>query len=199
MLSAPHPTTAPAGPPERRLALARAGDEGAFGELVREHQHMIHALAFRMTGSAQDAADLAQDTFVKAWQRLGTFRGDSSFATWIHRIALNLCLNWRQRTDRSRQLQARLEHEAHAASAPDEAMRDAETERLRRINDALQRLSPADRAAVVLTVYEGLNHAQAARQLDCAETTVSWRVWQARRKLRRWLADLGPDSTETSP
>lgn len=58
---------------------------------------------------------------------------------------------------------------------------------------------PADRAAVVLTVFEGLNHAEAAKQLDCAETTVSWRVWQARRKLKKWLADLGPVTPENLP
>jgi RNA polymerase sigma-70 factor (ECF subfamily) len=198
MLSAPSPTAAPDGLPDRRVALARAGDEGAFGELVREHQHMIHALTYRMTGSAEDAADLAQDTFVKAWQRLDTFRGDSSFGTWLHRIALNLCLNWRQRTERVRQLHAGLEEETGTSPAPGGDIESLEAERLRRVNEALQRLSPADRAAVVLTVFEGLNHAQAARQLDCAETTVSWRVWTARRKLRKWLSDLGPDSPEDS-
>jgi RNA polymerase sigma-70 factor (ECF subfamily) len=198
MLSAPHPTAAHDGRPDHRVALARSGDEVAFGELVREHQQMIHALAYRMTGSAEDAADLAQDTFVKAWQRLGTFRGDSSFGTWVHRIALNLCLNWRQRTERFRQLHAGLEEEARTVSAAADDIASLEAERLRRVNEALQRLSPADRAAVVLTVFEGLNHAQAARQLDCAETTVSWRVWVARRKLRKWLSDLGPDSPENS-
>lgn len=198
MLSAPSPTAAPDGLPDRRVALARAGDEGAFGELVREHQHMIHALTYRMTGSAEEAADLAQDTFVKAWQRLDTFRGESSFGTWLHRIALNLCLNWRQRTERARQLHAGLEEETRTSPAPGGDIESLEAERLRRVNEALQRLSPADRAAVVLTVFEGLNHAQAARQLDCAETTVSWRVWVARRKLRKWLSDLGPDSPGNS-
>lgn len=198
MLSVPNPTAAHDGLPDRRVALAQAGDEGAFSELVREHQHMIHALTYRMTGSAEDAADLAQDTFVKAWQRLGTFRGDSSFATWVHRIALNLCLNWRQRSDRSRQLHDGLEMEARTASALSDDIAGVEAERSRRVHEALQRLSAPDRAAVVLTVFEGLNHAQAARQLDCAETTVSWRVWTARRKLRKWLSDLGPEEPEVS-
>lgn len=198
MLSAPDLTAAPDGLPDRRVALARAGDEAAFGELIREHQNMIHALAYRMTGSTEDAADLAQDTFVKAWQRLGTFRGDCSFGTWVHRIALNLCLNWRERTERSRRVNAGLEQEAQMSSPAGHDLAGREAERLRRVNEALQRLKPADRAAVVLTVFEGLNHAKAARQLGCAETTVSWRVWLARRQLRKWLSDLGPDSPEDS-
>ncbi len=198
MLSAPNPTTVPDALPDRRVALARAGDEGAFGELVREHQHMIHALTYRMTGSAEDAADLAQDTFIKAWQRIGTFRGDSSFGTWVHRIALNLCLNWRRRAVRFQQLHAGLEREARIVPTPADDRGSLEAERSHRVNEALQKLSPADRAAVVLTVFEGFNHAQAARQLGCAETTVSWRVWLARRKLRKWLSDLGPDSPEAS-
>lgn len=166
---------------------AQAGDAEAFAGLVRQHQRMVHALTYRLTGSEADAAVLAQETFVRAWRQLASFRGDSALGTWLYRIALNAGLNWRAGSDRreraheswaaERELQ---ETEAPAAFRPDQ------------VNQALQRLKPDYRAAVVLTVYEGMNHAEAASVLGCAETTVSWRVWLARRQLRKWLADLAP-------
>lgn len=166
---------------------AQAGDEAAFGELVSSHQRMIHTLTFRMTGSATDAADVAQETFVRAWRQLGSFRGDCSFATWLYRIAVNASLTWRTRADRRQRVQDQW------AAQPEE-VGDSGDDSLRvgRVVEALQRLEPEYRAAVVLTVYDGLNHAEAARVLGCAETTVSWRIWRARRQLRKWLADLAP-------
>lgn len=174
-------------PEAELLRRAQAGDEAAFGELVEQHQRMIHSLGFRLTGSAADAADLAQETFLRAWRQLGGFRGDCAFASWLRRIAVSLALNWRAGSTARQRL-----HDQWGA----ENSHDSEGESIgagaERVVAALQRLEPEYRAALVLTVYEGLNHAEAARTLGCAETTVSWRIWRARRQLRVWLADLAP-------
>ncbi len=168
------------------VARAQAGDADAYAGLIARHQSMIHALAFRLTGSAPDAADLAQETFVRAWRQLASFRGESTLATWLRRIAVNAGLNWRRAAASRQQVQAGWSEHQRLLAEPEDAGR------IGRVNDALQRLDPPVRAAVVLTVYEGLNHAEAAQVLGCAETTVSWRVWVARRQLKKSLADLAP-------
>ena len=73
-----------------------AGDTEAFAALVKQYQKMVHALAFRMTGSLDDAEDLAQETFLRAYQQLDSFRGEAKFSTWLCQIAVNLSLNWRR-------------------------------------------------------------------------------------------------------
>jgi RNA polymerase sigma-70 factor (ECF subfamily) len=196
----PPDATTPNAPPEPltdTLAAARAGDEEAFSGIVREHHRRIHSLAYRMTGSIQDADDLAQETFLRAWRQLRSFRGDSSLATWLHRIALHLSLNWRERASSRQRTRDAYEAESRPTAHGGDDGGDLEAERNRRVVEALQRLKPDFRAAIVLTVYEGLNHAEAASRLGCAETTVSWRVWRGRRMLRAWLADLMPRSAET--
>lgn len=196
----PSDATTPAAPPEPPVDLlgrARSGDGEAFAGIVREHHRRIHSLAYRMTGSIEDADDLAQETFLRAWRQLGTFRGDASLATWLHRIALHLSLNWRERASSRQRTRDAFEAESRPSARSDDSPADVEAERTMRIVEALQRLKPDIRAAIVLTVYEGLNHAEAAGRLGCAETTVSWRVWRGRRMLRSWLADLMPDSAKT--
>lgn len=170
------------------LDRARHGDTEAFAGLVARHQRMIHSLAYRLTGSEADAADLAQETFVRAWKQLSSFRGESELGTWLYRIAVNAGINWKAGVIRRNR--AYNELAGQMALADDEAPPAADNSV--RVNEALQRLSPEYRAAIVLTVYEDLNHAEAAKILDCAETTVSWRVWMARRQLRKWLSDLAP-------
>ena len=159
---------------------SRQGDYEAFESLVRKYQRMIYALTFRMSGSTADAEDLTQETFVRAFEQLDGFRGEAKFSSWLYRIAMNQCLNWRKRSERREQLHnAWHEHHANASSHRDE--RSAE------VQAALQKLSPEQRAAIVLTVYEEMNHGEAARILGCSEATVSWRLFVARRKLRQLL------------
>lgn len=171
---------------EEELGWVRAsqsGDHAAFARLVGRYQRMIHALAYRMTGSLAEAEDLAQEAFVAAWRQLDGFRGDASFSSWLYRIAVNRCLNWRSRA--ARREAVHLDWHAQTSTPT-----PGDDERSQRVQAALLQLDVPTRAAVVLTVYDGLNHAEAARALGCAETTVSWRVFQARRKLKRLLGDL---------
>ena len=163
-----------------RIAQSLNGERGGFEDLIREHQQMIHALCYRMTGSLADAEDLAQETFIHAYQHLAGFRAEARFSSWVYRIAVNLCLNWQQR--RRRREQAYLNYAEHGVfhSAPP-------VPAAAKVQEALLRLPPKQRAAVILTTYDGLTHAEAARALGCSETTVSWRLFAARRKLKRLL------------
>ena len=170
------------------LAQSLNGDDGAFETIVREHQRMIHALCYRMTGSLDEAEDLAQETFIHAYEHLGRFRGEARLSSWLYRIAVNQCLNWQKRQVRTRRL-----HEAWGEEAAVSHERD--DLRAQQVQEALLRLSPKQRAAVILTTYDGLNHAEAASALGCSETTVSWRLFAARRKLKRLLKSLATPSS----
>lgn len=165
---------------------SRKGDHAAFELLIAAHQRMIYSIAYRMSGSLADAEDLTQETFLRAYQQLDSYRGESKFTTWLGRIAVNLCLNWRAREGRRSGIHFRWAQDA--ITAPDE--RDAFPDELsRRVQAALQRLPAPQRAAIVLTLYENQSHAEAARALNCSEATISWRVFAARQKLKRWLKD----------
>jgi RNA polymerase sigma-70 factor (ECF subfamily) len=154
-----------------------------FEDLVREHQRMIHSLCYRMTGCLADADDLTQETFLQAYQHLKGFRAESRVSSWLYRIAVNQCLNWRKRVVRREQFLVEWSQEIGSGDEP-------RGPRAQQVQEALLKLSPEQRAVVVLTTYDGLSHAQAARVLECAETTVSLRLFTARRRLKRLLKDL---------
>ncbi len=151
---------------------------------------MIHSLCYRMSGSLADAEDLAQETFIHAYQHLGSFRAEARFSSWLYRIAINLCLNWQKRRARLDRL-----HKEWAEQDVDQTHEDAAQSQC--IQEALLQLPAKQRAAVILTIYDGLTHAEAAAALGCSETTVSWRLFAARRKLKRllthqWKAEASP-------
>ncbi len=129
------------------------GDPAAFEALIRNHQRMIHSLTFRMTGSLADAEDLAQETFIRAYEQIGDFRGASKFSTWLYRIAVNSCLNWRQSEARRFRLQARAAGEISAWHADQEYLTG---DQANEVQAALLKLPAKQRAAIVLTIYDGL-------------------------------------------
>jgi RNA polymerase sigma-70 factor (ECF subfamily) len=163
-----------------RIAASLQGDQAAFESLIREHQRMVHSLCYRMTGSMADAEDLAQETFIAAYQRLGKFRREARFSSWVYRIAVNQCLNWRKRARRQEQLHQDWGEQEQVGA-------EEKPKYAQRVQEALLELHPKQRAAVILTIYDGLSHAEAAQALGCSETTISWRVFAAKRKLRRRL------------
>jgi len=169
---------------------AQKGSPAAFEVLVRQHQRMIHSLTFRMTGSLADAEDLAQETFIRAYAQIGAFRGTAKFSTWLYRIAMNTCLNWRQSEARRFHLHATCAEEIFAQHLNGENS-SGENQSNQQVQAALLKLPAKQRAAIVLTIYDGLNHAEAAQILGCSETTISWRVFAARRKLKHWLSKNG--------
>jgi len=180
-----------------RVIRCQQGDPAAFEELVRQHQRMVHALTYRMTGSLADAEDLAQEAFLRAYEQIASFRGKAKFSTWLYRIAVNTCLNWRQSETRRQQLYAQAAEEWSARLAGnDRSAGDQAAE----AQAALLKLPAKQRAAIVLTIHDGLNHAEAAQVLGCSETTVSWRVFAAKRKLKRLLArPTAPARTPAHP
>jgi RNA polymerase sigma-70 factor, ECF subfamily len=171
------------------VAQSQNGDHAAYAELIRAYQPMIHSLTFRMTGSVADAQDLAQETFIRAYQSLDSFTGTSKFSSWLYRIAVNTCIDWRRREDRRSRahMEWGAEKSAESPHAPAEELDDLS----RAVQAALMKLPEKQRAAIVLTVYGGQNHAEAAKALGCSETTVSWRIFSARRKLRKILKNVG--------
>ncbi|MGO8927661.1 MAG: RNA polymerase sigma factor [Limisphaerales bacterium] len=164
----------------RRLVQSQNGDHSALEALIRDHQRMIYSLCYRMSGSLADAQDLTQETFIQAYQHLEAFRGEAGVWTWLYRIAVNLCLNWRKREQR--RIQVHQEWSEQEPSTPGE-----NAGRAQQVQEALLKLTPKQRAAVILTTYDGLTHAEAAAALGCSETTVSWRLFAARAKLKRLL------------
>lgn len=177
------------GDEQRWIRESLAGDEDAYAGLVARYQHMVHALTYRMTGSMHDAEDLAQEAFIRAFRQLHTFQGGSKFSTWLCRIAMNTCLNWRGREDRRAEVHARWTVES-SLTGEREMPGDPPLDVSQHVQDALGRLPAKQRAAVVLTIYDGLTHGEAARVLGCTEPTVSWRVFAARNKLRKLLRNV---------
>lgn len=168
---------------------SRNGDAEAFGSLVQRYKRMIDALTYRMTGSLADAEDLAQETFIQAYRQLERFRGEAGFSSWLYRIAVNACLNWQKAKGRRERMHfqwtAEQRREQDASTAAEAGGTNLLTQHLQ---NALMTLPAKQRAVVVLTVYDELSHAEAARVLGCSETTISWRLFVARRKLKRLLA-----------
>lgn len=169
------------------IAQSLSGDPEAYAALVYQYQTMIRAVTFRMTGSPDDAEELAQDAFVRAYQQLASFNNGSKFSTWLCKIAINLSLDWRRRESRRDDVHSQWAADAISDDNPGRGFPD---ELSRRVQDALNRLPAKQRAAIVLTVYENQSHAEAAKTLGCTEATVSWRVFAARRKLKQLLKDV---------
>jgi len=166
------------------VARAREGDEAAFERLYRDNVGRVYALELRLSGGdPQTAADLTQDVFVRAWRGLGSFRGESAFSSWLHRLAVNAMLeNARKDKRRSARVLSMEEPErldAFAAhDSPDERM-DLET--------AIALLPPGARTAFVLHDIEGYQHAEIAAQLGVAVGTVKAQLHRAHKLLTRTL------------
>lgn len=159
-------------------------DHNAFGELVRRHQSPVRAFLTRLTrGDAHRADDLAQETFLKAWQKLQTFRGTAKFSTWLFGIAFNEFRSAaRQRKELS--LEEMDEPPAEASSPAASAGSHLRLD----LTAALQLLNCSERAAVVLCCQNGLSHEEAALVLDCPLGTVKTNVLRGREKLKRQLS-----------
>jgi len=162
---------------------AQHGDEGAFRDLYREHVGRIYALCLRLTGDAAAAEERTQDAFIRAWERLRTFRGESAFATWLHRLAVNVVLMERRGSGR---------RERRVAPASDDpvyeqaATRPAAGERLD-LEQAIAALPAGAREVFVLFDVEGYSHEEIARMCGIAVGTSKAQLFRARRLLREML------------
>lgn len=178
---------------------ARQRDQGAFEELVRKHQSRIYGLCYHLTSNHDDANDLAQDSFIKAWNALPGFRGDASFVTWLYRIATNNCLTHLKQRRNSLPHFSLNDLDSHAENDPTlvelvshhTPRRDSQLNELqKRLNDAMQKLSEEHRTVVTMHDIQGMSHVEIAEVLGCNPGTVRSRLFYARQQLQAWLSDL---------
>lgn len=175
------------------------GDAHAFNELVTRYRQRVFGMAFHIVHNEQDAWDLAQDGFVKAWKNIDRFRGDSSFYTWLYRIVTNVAID----ALRKKQIQGGQEFDetiqlsdiepTNSLVPKDELAPSQKLERgeLReKIDGAIQKLSPDHRAVILLKEMEGLQYHEIAETVGCSIGTVMSRLFYARRKLQTLLKDV---------
>jgi RNA polymerase sigma-70 factor (ECF subfamily) len=176
---------------------ARKGDLEAYDELVRRYQERIYATIYHMTSNHEDANDLAQEAFIKAFQAINSFKGGSSFYTWVYRIAVNKTINFlKQRRNRSQMslndLDFNAEHDPDLVALISEKTPRREINLLElqeKLNEGLQRLSEHHRLVVTLHDVQGMSHEEIAEIMDCNVGTVRSRLFYARQQLQAFLSD----------
>jgi RNA polymerase sigma factor (sigma-70 family) len=169
------------------VAAAVAGDRRAFAALLERHYDRIHGLAWQLTGSRSDADDIAQDVCCTLVEKIGGFRGDSKFTTWMFGIVVNSCRDLRRRRRSFSGFTEKLAILTGLARPPDgRDLHDSVW-----LRSAIARLKPAYRDAAVLVAGEQLTHAEAAEILGVAESTISWRMHEVRRLLAPEGAEPG--------
>ena len=186
---------------ESLVKAARKGELAAFEELVFRHRDPIYARAFSMTRNEDDAVDLSQEAWIKGWQRLGQFQGESSFTTWMTRIVINLCLDHlrrqkRHRTDSIEELDDEgggVERQMPVVTVnPTAGLERAELRK--KIDEALDQLSAEHRTVLVLHEFEDLEYKEIAKTVGCSMGTVMSRLFYARRKMAGLLAEMRKES-----
>ena len=166
-------------PESSLVAAARAGNREAFAALLERHYDRIHGFAWQLTGSRTDADDIAQDVCCTLVEKIGSFRGEAKFTTWLTGITFNACRDWRRRRGTFRAFTEKLTVLAGIAAAPDgRDLHDAIW-----LKSAIARMKPALRDTAVLVAGQQLTHAEAAAILGIAEATVAWRMHEVRRIL----------------
>jgi len=176
---------------------SQQGDMSAYDDLVRRYQERVYATIYHMTANHEDANDLAQETFIKGYQALKSFKGDSSFYTWVYRIAVNKTINFlKQRKNRTHMSLNDIDFNAEndpdlvALISDRTPRRDVGlTELQEKLNDAMQKLSPVHRLVVTLHDVQGLSHEEIGKIIDCNIGTVRSRLFYARQQLQAYLSD----------
>ena len=199
--SANEPTAGPSAdkvPDELALVeRARKGDLSAYDDLVRRYQERIYATLYHMTSNHEDANDLAQEAFIKAFQALKSFKGGSSFYTWIYRIAVNRTINFlKQRKNRTHlslnDLDFNAEHDPDLVALVSDKTPRREVllgELQEKLNAAMQKLSEDHRLVVTLHDIQGLSHEEIGEIMDCNIGTVRSRLFYARQQLQGYLSE----------
>lgn len=187
---------------------ARNNDLNAFEELVRIHQNRVYALCLQFSGNRDDAQDLAQEAFIRAYRAMGTFRNEADFGTWLHRITVNVCLNHRRKNGRQQTLSldepyrgddgAELQREV-AGEDGDPLLTLEEKEFRGLVRTALYGLSEEHRTVLVLREIEGYSYEEVSRLLGCSLGTVKSRLSRAREAMKRRMTELARENGEAPP
>lgn len=176
---------------------ARKGSLEAYDELVKRYQERIYATVYHMTSNHEDANDLAQEAFIKGFQALKSFKGGSSFYTWVYRIAVNKTINFlKQRRNRTQMslddMDFNVEHNPDLVALISEKTPRREinlSELQEKLNEAMQKLSESHRLVVTLHDVQGMSHEEIAKIMDCNIGTVRSRLFYARQQLQAYLSD----------
>jgi RNA polymerase sigma-70 factor (ECF subfamily) len=163
---------------------AQDGDRRAFSELVRRHQNVVYRSCYRILGDREDAKDASQEAFIRAYRKLDTFRGRSTFRTWMLRVATNVSLNEYGRRGLPRAEGAAAE-DIPAPNAPETELMKSEA--AARIHEALRLVQPNHRAAIVLHDLEGLSYQETAEILGSTEGTARSWAYRGRKRLKELL------------
>jgi len=167
----------------------RSGDTDAFGSLVDEYQKNVYNLALRMTGSPEDAQDMSQEAFIKAYNSLSSFRGDSKFSVWVYRIVSNVCLDFLRSRGKNQPMSLNVELDdgeteldiPDLRSLPEDELERALTRQA--VRDGLEALPADQRQILLLREIEGFSYEEICRILDLEEGTVKSRIFRARKNL----------------
>ena len=176
----------------------QGGESEAFDELVTRYRTRVFGMIYNMVHSEQDAWDLAQDSFLKAWKSIGRFRGQSSFYTWIYRIVMNVTIDWLRKkqvksgAEFDDSIQLKEVEPGSRTVPPAEALPSQhmeQTEIRSEIDKAIAQLSPEHRAVILMKEIEGMQYHEIAETLGCSIGTVMSRLFYARKKLQNLLRD----------
>ncbi|HEY5621618.1 MAG TPA: sigma-70 family RNA polymerase sigma factor [Pontiella sp.] len=186
-------------PADDELVLkAQQGDVHAFDTLVERYHGKIYGLTYNMTSNREDAEDLTQEVFVKAYEALPRFRGKSSFYTWLYRIAVNKTINYRKKRNRKRALsldqfdqEIKNDDVYHELTSKGSPLRNLSLTELQiKLNEALQNLSDKHRTVVVMHDMQGIPHEEIAKMVGASVGTVRSRLFYARRQMQAELAEF---------
>ena len=184
---------------EELVALSQGGDLDSFNQLVVRWERPIYALAYRVIGREEDARDVAQETFLRAFRALKGFKGQAKFSSWLYRITLNLCRDWIRREKRTPLAQTpegidlvELAGEETVSETIEELVGRRELGRA--VSKALATLPEEQRTAIILKEYHGLTFQEIAELLDCPLSTVKTRLYQGLTVVRRQLQQAGVNS-----
>jgi RNA polymerase sigma-70 factor, ECF subfamily len=175
-------------PDEELVSQARSGSVTAFDELVSRHQERVFALAYRMLGDAEDAADVQQETFLRAWTSLGRFRGDAAFTTWLHRITVNSCLSRRRRSNPRTSAESLDECRAYTYSGSGVTCQERVLNRVM-IREVLASIPANQRTLLVLKEVEERSIEEIAQITGSSVSTVRKQLWRARKLFRKRLRE----------
>ncbi len=182
------------------VQLCQKGDADAFDQLVGRYRTRVFGMIYNMVHNEQDAWDLAQDSFLKAWKSIARFRGQSSFYTWMYRIVMNVTIDWLRKKQvkgsgaefndevQLREIDPASRTVPKADALPHERMVHGEIKT--RIDQAIAQLSPEHRAVILMKEIEDMQYHEIAEALDCSIGTVMSRLFYARKKLQNLLRDV---------
>jgi RNA polymerase sigma-70 factor, ECF subfamily len=189
---------------EELVARSKTGDAESFNQLVRRWERPIFVLAFRTLGREEDARDVTQETFLRAFRALPGFKGDAKFSSWLYRIALNLCRDWMRRDRRAPMVTVPEGVEIHELAADKQEVVSVEdlaarAELTGAVKAAMARLPEEQRTAIILKEYHGLTFQEIADVMNCPLSTAKTRLYQGLMLLRRHLAEQGKIDPSAAP